>query len=76
MNYDVPLELHDYRYLGSNFRERERIRRQQRRWAGKLARMKPLQRYALLAAIAGEESRPAGGTYQCANSPKNERSFF
>ncbi len=52
MNYAAPVELHDYRYLGEGFRQRERIRRQQRRWAGKLARMDRLQRQALLAAIA------------------------
>jgi hypothetical protein len=56
MNYAEPAELHDYRHLGDNFRERERIRRQQRRWAAKLARMDRLQRYALLAAIAGDRN--------------------
>jgi site-specific DNA-adenine methylase len=52
MNYDEPTELHDYRYLGENFREREKITRQKRRWRARLARMEPLQRYALMASIA------------------------
>lgn len=31
MNFQPPEELHDYRYLGETFRERERIKRQQAR---------------------------------------------
>lgn len=52
MNYPEPVELHDYSYLGSNFREREKITRQKKRWRARLARMDQLQRYALLEAIA------------------------
>ena len=51
MNYPTPAALHDYRYLGSHWRERERLRRQQRRWTARLNRMPDLERYALLAAI-------------------------
>jgi len=51
-NFPPPVALHDYRYLGANFRERERIKRQKRRWTARLLRMPPLQRQALLAAIA------------------------
>ncbi len=52
MNYSEPLELHDYRYLGNNFRERERIKRIKTRWIARLARMRDLERYAMLATIA------------------------
>lgn len=52
MNFPEPMELHDYRYLGGNFREREKIRRQQRRWSERLNRMNRLQRLALLSTIA------------------------
>lgn len=52
MNYPEPVELHDYRYLGNNFREREKITRQKRRWRARLLRMSSLQRYALLSSIA------------------------
>lgn len=52
MNYSEPLELHDYRYLGENFREREKITRQRKRWRARLKRMSALQRYALLSSIA------------------------
>jgi 16S rRNA G966 N2-methylase RsmD len=51
MNYPKPTALHDPRYIGSNYRERERIRKQQRRWVDRLARMSVLQRQALLAAL-------------------------
>lgn len=50
-NFDQPLELHDYRYLGSNFRERERIKRQQVTTRKRIARLSPLERYAMLSVI-------------------------
>lgn len=52
MNYPEPTELHDYRYLGKNFREREKINRQRKRWRARLQKMSQLQRYALLSSIA------------------------
>jgi DNA adenine methylase len=58
MNYPEPFELHDYRYLGKNFRERERIKRKQLRWRARLARMPALERYALLEAIAASKTSP------------------
>lgn len=51
MNYSAPLELHDYRYLGDNFRERERIKRKSIRWVSRLERMPVLERQALLNAL-------------------------
>ena len=50
-NFPEPVELHDYRYLGDTFRERERIKRKKARWTGRLERMAPLERQALLMAI-------------------------
>ena len=52
MNYPEPKELHDYSYLGDNFRERERISRIRKNMAAKLERMDQLERYAVLASIA------------------------
>jgi DNA adenine methylase len=52
MNFQEPLELHDYRYLGKNFRERERIQRRTRRWKNRLLTMTPLERHAIMAAIS------------------------
>jgi len=51
-NFPEPVELHDYRYLGSGFRERERIKRKTARWTAKLERMPALERQALLAAVS------------------------
>ena len=33
MNYPQPTALHDYRYLGEGYRERERIKRKKQRWS-------------------------------------------
>jgi DNA adenine methylase len=51
-NYPAPTALHDYRYLGKNFRERERIKRMTARWVNRLQAMPILQRQALQAALA------------------------
>lgn len=51
-NFEPPVALHDYRYLGRDFRERERIKRMKQRWTARLERMPDLQRRALLSAIA------------------------
>lgn len=50
-NFPEPAELHDYRYLGEGFRERERIKRKTTRWTARLARMPLLERRCLLAAL-------------------------
>lgn len=51
MNYPQPTRLHDYRYLGDNFRERERIKRKKQRWLKRLQGMPVLERQAILSAI-------------------------
>jgi hypothetical protein len=50
-NFAAPLALHDYRYLGDGFRERERIKRKKQRWQKRLAEMSPLERAAVIAAV-------------------------
>jgi DNA adenine methylase len=50
-NYPEPIALHDYRFLGENFRERERIKRKKQRWTDRLQTMPILERRALLAAM-------------------------
>jgi len=50
-NFPEPVALHDYRYLGGTFRERERIKRKKLRWANRLRTMPVLERRALLAAL-------------------------
>jgi hypothetical protein len=59
MNYPKPLDLHDYRYLGRDFRERERIKRKKTRWTERLRSMPDLERYALMEAIGELRSRLA-----------------
>ena len=61
MNYRQPQELHDYRFLGDDFRERERLTRMRRRWVARLARMEPLERLMLSAAISGEHGAKQAG---------------
>lgn len=50
-NFPEPVALHDYRFLGRNFRERERIKRKKLRWANRLRTMPVLERRALMAAL-------------------------
>jgi site-specific DNA-adenine methylase len=63
-NYPEPLALHDYGFLGENFRERERIKRKKQRWTERLHTMPILERRALLAAI-----REAWPEFDRASSP-------
>jgi DNA adenine methylase len=51
MNYSYPEKLHDYNYLGDNFRERELIKNKTKRWVSRLGKMPILERRALLSAI-------------------------
>jgi DNA adenine methylase len=51
-NYPLPpAELHDYRYIGANYRERERIRNLIKRRLNGIRRLPALERRALLVAI-------------------------
>lgn len=52
MNFPEPLELHDYSFLGDDFRERERIKRKVRRWERRLKDMPVLERHAMMGAIS------------------------
>lgn len=54
MNYPEPAELHDYRYVGDGYREREAIQKRQKNWIGQLRDMKPLHRKAMLARLNAE----------------------
>lgn len=48
INYERPTVLHDYQYLGDDYRERERIKRKKERWRRRLAGMDALERGALV----------------------------
>jgi hypothetical protein len=56
-NFPEPVELHDYRYLGEDFRQRERIKRKTERWRKRLDRMPLLERRALMLALSGDDRR-------------------
>jgi DNA adenine methylase len=50
-NFESPSQLHDYRFLGTNFRQRERLKRKKARWLAKLRAMTPVEAAAIIAAI-------------------------
>lgn len=63
MNYPEPVELHDYRYLGKDYREREAIKRQTDHLVGKFGRLTPQRQYALKAAVDDYFARLAEPTF-------------
>jgi hypothetical protein len=56
MNFSPPSVLHDYQYLGTDFRERERIKRKLLRWQKRFARMTELEQHAVLSALQNGSS--------------------
>ena len=50
-NFPEPAELHDTRYVGDGFRERERIRRKVTRWVHRLEKLPLAERAVILAAF-------------------------
>lgn len=58
MNYPPPAALHDYRFLGANFRQRERIQRKTKRWTARIASLPELERLALYSAMASTIAAP------------------
>lgn len=57
LNFPPPRELHDYRFLGQTFREREVIRRRIQRWKKRFSRMDQLESFAMFAALDEVRSR-------------------
>lgn len=51
MNYAEPERLHDYSWLGDDYRERERIKRKAARWVRRFERLPVLERRAIWAAL-------------------------
>lgn len=50
-NFPSSAQLHDCRYAGDNFRERERIKRKRARWRSRFAAMPPAERQVVLEAL-------------------------
>lgn len=57
LNFPEPAELHDYGWIGDDFRERMRIGRKINRWTRRLAAMPTLERAAILAALGAGAAR-------------------
>lgn len=55
MNFPEPADFHDTAHVGSNFTERQRIKRKAARWVRMLADMPPAERAAVLKAIGGAD---------------------
>jgi len=53
-NFPEPAELHDVRFVGDGYRQRERIRRKVSRWVRRLERLPLAERAAILAAFEDE----------------------
>ncbi|MGI8642407.1 MAG: DNA adenine methylase [Pyrinomonadaceae bacterium] len=51
LNFPKPLELHDYRFLGADYRKREDLKRKKLRWKKRLTAMPSQERFALMATI-------------------------
>ena len=58
-NYPFPDHLHDYSYLGDNFRERERIKLKRDRWISRLQRLPILERNAIVKDLLNCSTDPA-----------------
>ena len=50
-NFREPTELHDYRYYGRDYRERERVGRKRARWLRRLSEMPVLERRLIESAL-------------------------
>lgn len=51
MNFAPPAALHDYRYLGDDYVQRERIRKKVKRWVKRFADQPEMERQALMSAL-------------------------
>jgi DNA adenine methylase len=70
-NFDPPKVLHDARFVGKNFTDRQRIQRKAQRWASKLMAMPPSERCAVLEEIQKQLSAPPSmGPYPCHESAR------
>lgn len=63
-NFTPYQQLHDTRYVGANFRERERIKRKKGRWVSRFKAMPPAERNVIAEALREAEASIAA----CADS--------
>lgn len=67
-NFPPPTALHDYRYLGANFREREQIKRMTERWIIRFKGLDPLRRQAILSAVIAETGDASGNIVEAGDA--------
>ena len=51
MNYEAPTELHDYSFIGKNYRDRERLKKAAANAVKKFSMMRPMERNFILSEI-------------------------
>lgn len=76
LNFDPPARLHDFSYLGGNFRERERIKRKRARWRARLEQLPASERLAMLQVLlelASPEAASGAGVDPVAISDEGAR---
>lgn len=68
-NFDPAMvDLHDHRYLGNDYRERERVQRKVKRWVNKLKALPRHERNAIMAALASIAASGGAPTSSIARS--------
>jgi site-specific DNA-adenine methylase len=75
MNYVPGSTIADFSYVGSNFRERERIKRKVARWKQRLEQLPPLERAALLAAMLATAGGIVGNVEAAASLPATMEAY-
>ncbi|BAN33980.1 phage DNA methylase [Sulfuricella denitrificans skB26] len=60
LNYNLPQELHDFTFIGGNYREREAIRRRQETLRRKIERLRPIERASLVSWLMEQYSLTEG----------------
>lgn len=58
-NFPAPFELHDYRFLGTDFHDRDRIKKKKNRWITNLENMEANERYAVIGALMAKRDELA-----------------
>ncbi len=58
LNFQPPAVPFDLRYVGRDFRERERIKRKRDRWYARLAKMNPAERAVIMEALQDLSASP------------------
>ncbi len=56
LNYEPGPVRHDYTILGTNFRERERLRKRSERWVNRLEQMSEIERHVIVDAMLQSEA--------------------